>query len=101
MDFIFLSLFEWAKEEGYKNFNLGMAPLSKVGLSKFSFLSERIAAQIYLHGHLFYHFQGLRKFKEKYAGSWESKYLAYRRKSSLTLTMAQVTLLIGKKRKSA
>jgi len=99
MDFIFLSLFEWAKEEGYKNFNLGMAPLSKVGLSKFSFLSEKIAAQIYLHGHFFYHFQGLRKFKEKYAGSWESKYLAYRRKTSLTFTMAQVTLLIGKKRK--
>lgn len=98
MDFIFLSLFEWAKEEGYKSFNLGMAPLSNVGLSKFSFFSEKIASQIYLHGHFFYHFQGLRKFKEKYADSWESKYLAYRRKSSLPFTMAQVTLLIGKKR---
>ncbi|MCM2982545.1 bifunctional lysylphosphatidylglycerol flippase/synthetase MprF [Niallia circulans] len=99
MDFIFLSLFKWAKDEGYKSFNLGMAPLSNVGLSKFSFFSEKIAAQIYLHGHYFYHFQGLRKFKEKYADLWESKYLAYRRKSSLVFTMAQVTLLIGKKRK--
>ena len=98
MDFIFLSLFEWAKEEGYKNFNLGMAPLSNVGISKFSFLGEKIASHIYLHGHFFYHFQGLRKFKEKYADSWESKYLAYRRKSSLPFTMAQVALLIGKKR---
>ncbi|QED50100.1 bifunctional lysylphosphatidylglycerol flippase/synthetase MprF [Cytobacillus dafuensis] len=99
MDFILLSLFEWAKEERFKNFNLGMAPLSNVGHSKFAFLSEKIAEQIYLHGHFFYQFQGLRKFKEKYANSWESKYLAYRRKSSLPFTMTQVTLLIGKKRK--
>ena len=27
MDFIFLSLFEWAKEEGYCIFNIGMSPL--------------------------------------------------------------------------
>ena len=99
MDFLFLSLFEWAKEEGYQYFNLGMAPLSNVGRSKYSFLSERIAAQIFLHGHIFYHFQGLRKFKGKYAHSWERKYLAYRKKSSLPFTMAQVSLLIGRKRK--
>ena len=53
MDFIFLSLFEWAKEEGYRTFNMGMSPLSNVGLSKFSFLSEKVAAQIFLHGQLF------------------------------------------------
>ena len=96
MDFIFLSLFEWAKEKGYTQFNLGMAPLSNVGLSKYSFFSEKVAAQIYLHGQVFYHFQGLRKFKEKYHVSWVPKYLAYRKKSSLPITMAQVTILIGK-----
>ncbi|WP_325167491.1 bifunctional lysylphosphatidylglycerol flippase/synthetase MprF [Lederbergia citri] len=98
MDFIFISLFEWAKESGYRQFNLGMAPLSNVGQSKFSFLSERLAAQLFLHGHFLYHFKGLRNFKEKYADRWEPKYLAYRKKSSLTFTMAQVTLLISKKR---
>ena len=85
MDFIFLSLFEWAKEEGYRTFNMGMSPLSNVGLSKFSFLSEKIAAQIFLHGQFFYHFKGLRNFKDKYADSWEPKYLAYRKKSSLVV----------------
>ncbi|MBS4223945.1 bifunctional lysylphosphatidylglycerol flippase/synthetase MprF [Lederbergia citrea] len=99
MDFIFLSLFKWAQESGYQNFNLGMAPLSNVGLSKFSFLSEKVAAQIFLHGQFLYHFQGLRKFKEKYATFWVPKYLAYRKKSSLSFTMAQITLLISKKRK--
>ncbi len=99
IDFLFLSLIDWAKEQGYDRFNMGMAPLANVGLSRFSFLSEKIAAQIFLHGHFIYHFQGLRKFKEKYTDIWEPKYLAYRRKSSLPMIMAQITLLISKKRK--
>lgn len=98
MDYIFLSLFEWAKERGYMRFNLGMAPLSNVGLSRFSFLTEKIASQIYLHGQFLYHFKGLRYFKEKYANIWEPKYMAYRKKSSLPITMLHVTLLIGRKR---
>ncbi|MFJ7404665.1 MULTISPECIES: bifunctional lysylphosphatidylglycerol flippase/synthetase MprF [unclassified Lysinibacillus] len=99
MDYIFLSLFEWAKEQGFRVFNMGMSPLSNVGQSRYSFLSEKIAAQIFLHGHFFYHFKGLRNFKLKYADFWEPKYVAYRKKSSLPFTMAQVTLLIGRKRK--
>ncbi|WP_233505419.1 bifunctional lysylphosphatidylglycerol flippase/synthetase MprF [Sporosarcina sp. BI001-red] len=99
MDFIFLSLFEWAKEEGYHVFNIGMSPLSNVGKSRYSFLSEKIAAQIFLHGQYFYHFQGLKNFKQKYADSWEAKYVAYRKKSSLPFTIAQITLLIGRKGK--
>ncbi len=98
IDFLFLSLIDWAKEQGYHRFNMGMAPLANVGLSKFAFLSEKIAAQIFLHGHFIYHFQDLRKFKEKYTDIWEPKYLAYRRKASLPLIMAQITLLISKKR---
>lgn len=98
MDFIFLSLFEWAKAEGYHTFNIGMSPLSNVGQSKYSFLSEKIASQIFLHGQYIYHFKGLKNFKLKYADFWDSKYVAYRKKSSLTFTMAQITLLIGKRR---
>ncbi|XJZ25801.1 bifunctional lysylphosphatidylglycerol flippase/synthetase MprF [Bacillota bacterium Lsc_1132] len=94
-EFLFLSLFEWARKQGFRRFNLGMFPLANVGLSRFSFLSERIAAQIFLHGHFIYH---SRKFNEKYADMWEPIYLAYRRKSSLPLTMLQITLLISKKR---
>ncbi|MCZ2258118.1 bifunctional lysylphosphatidylglycerol flippase/synthetase MprF [Sporosarcina sp. G11-34] len=100
MDYIFLSLFEWASESGYERFNIGMAPLSNVGLSKYSFLPEKLAAQLFLHGQFFYHFKGLRNFKEKYANNWEPKYLAYRKRSSLPITMAQLTLMIGKGRES-
>jgi phosphatidylglycerol lysyltransferase len=97
-DFLFYSLFAWAKKKGYRRFNIGMTPLSNVGLSRFSFLSERIAAQIFLHRHFVYHDQGLRKFREQQADIREPKYLAYRRKSSLPLTMMQISLLISNKR---
>src|SRR5213079_838221 len=51
MEFLFRSLFDWAKDNEYQRFNLGMTPLTNAGLSRFSFLSERIAAQIFLHSH--------------------------------------------------
>lgn len=96
MDYMFMKLFEWYKNENYEKFNLGMAPLANVGLSKYSFLTEKIAYQIYLYGHAVYHFKGLKMFKEKYADHWEPKYLAIRKKASLPITMAQVSLLIAR-----
>ena len=44
MDAIFIHLFHWAKENDYHSFNIGMAPLSNVGLSTQSFWSERVVA---------------------------------------------------------
>lgn len=96
MDYMFIKLFEWYKEHNYEKFNLGMAPLANVGLSKYSFLTEKIAYQIFLYGHAFYHFKGLKMFKEKYADGWEPKYLAMRKKTSLPITMVQVSLLIAR-----
>ena len=96
MDFIFVNLFQYAKESGYEKFNMGLAPLSNVGTSKYSFLSEKIASQVYMHGQSFYSFQGLKKFKEKYCTTWDSRFIAYKKKTSLVFTMIQVILLFGK-----
>lgn len=95
---LFLSLFKWSQMQGFKRFSMGITPLANSGLTRFSSLSERIAAQIFLHGHFIYHFSGLQKIKQKYTNAWEPKYLAYRRKSPLPFTMLQITLLISKKR---
>lgn len=97
MDFMFLNIIEYGKANGYKNFNIGMAPLSNVGTSKFSFVSERIAAQLSVYGQNFYSFVGIRNFKEKYTKQWIPKYLAYRRNSSLPFTMLQVILVCNRK----
>lgn len=99
MDFIFVNLFKYGKANGYRKFNMGMAPLSNVGRSKYSFLSEKIAANVYSHGHYFYSFEGLKKFKEKYCESWDGRYMAYKKKTSLVFTMIQVILLVSKGKK--
>lgn len=98
MDYMFVSLFKWGKENGYIRFNMGMAPLSNVGRSKYSFLREKIASQVYSHGQHFYSFKGLKKFKEKYCESWDGRYMAYKKRTSLITTMVQVVLLVSKSR---
>ena len=96
MDFIFVNLFKWGQEEGYSRFNMGMAPLSNVGRSKYSFLSEKVASQIYSHGQNFYSFKGLKRFKEKYCDIWEGKYMAYRKKTSILTTALQIIIVAEK-----
>ncbi|MBC2368211.1 bifunctional lysylphosphatidylglycerol flippase/synthetase MprF [Listeria booriae] len=92
MDYLFLSLFEYMKEDGKTYFNLGMAPLSNVGSSKKSFVQERIAFLVYNFGTRFYSFQGLRNYKNKYATSWKPRYTLYSRKNSIIYVI--LTLLI-------
>lgn len=99
MDFVFVNLIMDSKEKGYKYFKMGMAPLSNVGNSKYAFHGERFAQQIYEYGQFLYSFQGLRKYKEKFASHWEPKYLAYRRKNILSVVSMQAFLLCGKPRK--
>ena len=98
MDAIFIHLFQWAKENEYHSFNIGMAPLSNVGLSTQSFWSERVAAAIFNNVRYTYSFSGLRHFKEKYKPAWSGKYLAFRKNHSLPITMLSVTKLIGKRK---
>jgi phosphatidylglycerol lysyltransferase len=99
MDMIFLSLMEYAKEQNYQWFNLGMAPLANVGKNNKSFFDEKVAALIYQYGHSFYAFEGVRKYKEKFTTRWEPKYLAFRGRTSLPITMFKLSLLIGRKKR--
>jgi phosphatidylglycerol lysyltransferase len=77
MDYIFLELLLWSKQQGYRWFNLGMAPLA--GLEDYSLapLWDRLGTFIFRHGEHFYNFQGLRHYKEKFDPVWEPKYLAF------------------------
>lgn len=98
MDVMFIHLLQLNAAQGFKDFNMGMTPLANVGVSRFSFIEERIAHLIYEYGYRFYGFQGLRNYKEKYVTSWHGKYIAYRRRSSLVFTMMQITAVVNAKR---
>lgn len=100
MDKIFISLFEYGQKQGYDYFNMGMAPLSNVGRSEYSFIEERAAHLIYEYGYHFYGFQGLRSYKNKYVTEWHSKYTAYRKRSSVLITMLQLASVVNQKNMS-
>src|SRR5205807_9419679 len=77
MDFLLVSLFLWGKEQGYKRFNLGMAPLASVGELSGAHARERLANLLFQHGENWYNFQGLRFYKEKFDPEWVPRYMAY------------------------
>lgn len=93
MDYLFIHLFEYVKEQGYHYFDLGMAPLSNVGTSRKSFIQERIAYLAYEFGSRFYSFQGLRDYKDKYASLWTARYTLYSRDSWIAYVMLAILLV--------
>ena len=76
MEYIFIRLMLWGSEQGFRWFNLGMAPLSGMQERALAPLWMRLGALVYRHGENFYNFQGLRQYKGKFNPRWEPKYMA-------------------------
>lgn len=76
MEYLFVQLMLWGQGQGYRWFNLGMAPLSGLEKRKAAPLWNQLGALLYRHGEHFYNFQGLRQYKEKFDPVWEPRYLA-------------------------
>jgi phosphatidylglycerol lysyltransferase len=76
MDYMFLNLILWGQAEGYRWFNLGVAPLSGLENRALGTMWARAGALTYRIGENFYNFQGLRQYKEKFDPQWEPVYLA-------------------------
>ncbi len=95
MDFLFVSLFLHGKAEGYKRFNLGMAPLASVGQAQGAHARERLAGLLFQHGENWYNFQGLRFYKQKFDPEWVPRYLAYQNAWEWPAVMTNVSALIA------
>ncbi|HZF12203.1 MAG TPA: bifunctional lysylphosphatidylglycerol flippase/synthetase MprF [Thermoanaerobaculia bacterium] len=76
MDYLFLELMLLGKAEGFRWFNLGMAPLSGLENRALAPLWSRLGSMVFRHGEHFYNFQGLRQYKEKFDPVWSPRYLA-------------------------
>jgi phosphatidylglycerol lysyltransferase len=77
MEFLFVSLFQWAISQGYQGFNLGLSSLYGVGEQSDDPTIERVMHWIYEHVNQFYNFKGLHSFKEKFHPQWSPRYLIY------------------------
>lgn len=90
MDYLFVRIFLYMKENNVRYFDLGMAPLSNVGQYDHSFLNEKLAFLVYNFTNRFYSFGGLRKYKEKFAPAWEARYLSYPKDSNLLFDLLTI-----------
>ncbi len=95
MEFLFVELMLWGKEQGYREFNLGMVPLAGLEDRALAPVWNRLGAQIFRHGEHFYNFQGLRQFKGKFDPLWEPKYLVFPRIFLLPRILANLASLIS------
>lgn len=90
MDYLFVQIFLYLKENDVVYFDLGMAPLSNVGQNDHSFVEEKLAFLVYTFATRFYSFGGLRKYKEKFSPSWEARYLSYPKDSNLLFDLLTI-----------
>ncbi len=95
MEGLLVHFLSWGKGEGYRWFSLGMAPLSGFERSPVALLWTRLGSFLYEHGEAFYHFQGLRAYKEKFHPQWEPRYLVYPGGFRLPRILADVSALIA------
>ncbi|MBT2189139.1 bifunctional lysylphosphatidylglycerol flippase/synthetase MprF [Sphingobium nicotianae] len=95
MDFLFIHLMQWGQAQGYRWFNLGVAPLSGLEARRLSPLWSKLGALLYQHGNALYGFEGLRAYKEKFAPEWEARFVAGPQGVSFARSLIDLQALIG------
>ncbi len=75
MELLFTQLMLALQSQGYRELSLGMAPLSGLSPHPNQPAWNRLGAFLYRHAGHFYNFEGLRRFKEKFAPEWRPRYL--------------------------
>jgi phosphatidylglycerol lysyltransferase len=95
MDFLLIETMLWGKRQGYRAFNLGMAPLSGMARHRLASRWQRILDLIARRGQRFYNFEGLRRYKAKFGPHWRPRYLAAPGGLALPGILIDVTRLIG------
>ncbi len=77
MDYLFVSVLQWAKERGLATFNLGFSPFSGVGEDSNSTSLERALRRVHEYTNRFLDFRGLHFFKGKFNPIWSPRYVVY------------------------
>ncbi|MCW1430186.1 bifunctional lysylphosphatidylglycerol flippase/synthetase MprF [Novosphingobium sp. JCM 18896] len=101
MDYLFVQLMKWGKEQGFRWFNLGLAPLSGIEARRLAPIWARVGGLIYRHAGAFYRFAGLRAYKEKFGPVWSPRYIAAPHGLGLARALIDLQTLVGGGRLSA
>lgn len=76
MEAFFVELILYGKEQGYRWFNLGAAPLAGLVDHPLASTWNRLGTMIYRRGDEFFNFEGLRNFKQQFGPVWTPQYVA-------------------------
>jgi phosphatidylglycerol lysyltransferase len=95
IDFLLIECMLWGKQQGYQWFNLGMAPLSGLEEHALAPTWHKLGRMVQRYGETFYHFEGLRKYKEKFLPVWRPRYLAAAGRFAVAGALLDVTSLVS------
>ena len=95
MEFLFIELMCWGRDQGFQWLDMGMAPLSGIEDRSLAPLWNRLAVFVARHGGHFYNFQGLRQYKDKFDPVWEPRYLASPGGLILPAILSDLTQLVS------
>ena len=95
MDFLFIELMLWSRAQGFRWFNLGMAPLAGLERHPLAPAWHRVGNFVFRHGEHFYNFEGLRRYKAKFDPVWEPRYLVAPGGVALPRILIDVSVLIA------
>lgn len=95
MSYLFIELMLWGQAQGYRTFNLGMAPFAGLENRALAPLWNRAGALLFHHGNRFYNFEGLREYKSRFDPLWRPRYLASPTGLALPQVLANVASLVA------
>jgi phosphatidylglycerol lysyltransferase len=95
VDFMLIECMLWGKAQQYQWFNLGMAPLAGLEEHALAPTWHKLGRMVQRYGEAFYHFEGLRKYKEKFLPVWRPRYLAASGKFGVAGALLDVTSLVS------
>ena len=95
IDFLLIECMLWGKAQHYQWFDLGMAPLSGLEEHALAPAWHKLGRMVQRYGETFYHFEGLRKYKEKFLPVWRPRYLAAPGGLGMAAALLDVTSLIS------
>lgn len=96
MDALFADMLLWGAAQGFTWFSLGAAPLSGFENHRLAPIWHRLGNFLYEHGEQFYHFEGLRSFKQKFDPVWSPEYLASSGRLDAARVMYEASLLVSR-----
>ncbi len=95
MEYLFIEMMLWGHAQGYRWFNLGMAPLSGMETREAAPLWHKLGHWVARHGEYFYNFRGLRQYKQKFDPVWSPKYLVCPGGLGLPAVLADIGALVS------